>query len=70
MLSSAYRRSETIMKPQHIGITEELKNKVGRDFFARFDYVEKMGKIDFAVKNMKTTGQSSEQLPLPKVVGF
>jgi hypothetical protein len=29
---------------------EELKNRVGKDFFDRFDYQEIKGKIDFAVK--------------------
>ena len=37
---------------------EELKNKVGRDFFSKFDHTDIPGKIDFAVKKRGDDAQA------------
>jgi len=37
---------------------EELKNRVGEDYFADFDYKKIIGKVDFCVQPKKTPNQA------------
>lgn len=44
---------------------EELKNKVGQDWFPTFDTTEIIGKIDFTVFSKKTSAKSEDQKRQP-----